>query len=944
MNTKDITTIITCHTNADWDALASMTALLSLYPNAALLFPGSMTPTIKQYYQEHILTQYPCLTVRDLAAHPIDTVVIADTAQFARVPLVHALLAQKDMEIHIWDHHPEYTLEDSPHFTIDNSALYAVETRLQNETNSQSTEIMLPSSILSDNQAPASTPIDIQYQIVSPHSHIECLGATATLVCEAMQERGIAPTAELATLLGLGLYTDTGYFIYPSTTARDMNTAAWLLTQGMNLKEIRFLLAEVQTPEHIHTLNALIENAKKHTLGQHTFIISATSSDIFIPNFSKIAQELMDIQPCDALFALATMEDKVMLVARSTHTDIDVSLICKTFGGGGHTSAASASIKNKMLEEIIDTIFQQIYAQVHPHKLAKDIMTGPPISLAADVSIEKAEQIMNRYGLKAAPVVRVNTKHCIGYIECQTTSRAIKHGLGAMPISEYMQRTIHTVKPDTPLQVLIDTIIGARQRLVPVIDNYEIVGVVTRTDLINIFTDDSNHHPAISPKKRKERQLGAILRTRLPKNTYDLLVTAGDLATKQNVKLYIVGGFVRDILLNTPPTHKEDIDMVVEGDGSKFAAALSTMLNGRVREHKAFMTSIIIYHDQEGHEKRIDIATARLEYYEYPAALPSVELSSIKMDLFRRDFTINAMAIHLNTQQFGMLVDFFGGQGDIEYKNLRVMHALSFVEDPTRILRAIRFEQRFDLRIISQTEKLIRNALKLHLLEKLSGSRILNELTLIFHEKNPKACCDRLQALGLLEAIHPALVLNERREQLLERLVDVLDWYAMLYQSEVPNYQILYLIALMSGLDDATAIAILQRLGVPENLHINILETRRNIYQCHGHLQAWHETKGTISQLWQTLHEVSLEGVLMLMARSKNEVVNKTLSHYITKWRLITIDINGRDLQKLGLEEGPLYGIILRDVLIAKLDQHITTREEQIQYAQKIIQERLQAL
>ncbi len=151
-----------------------------------------------------------------------------------------------------------------------------------------------------------------------------------------------------------------------------------------------------------------------------------------------------------------------------------------------------------------------------------------------------------------------------------------------------------------------------------------------------------------------------------------------------------------DLLLDRP---NHDVDFVVEGEGVAFARALAAELGGRVREHRKFLTSMVIYHDEDGLEQRIDVATARLEYYESPAALPTVELSSIKMDLFRRDFTINALAIRLDCTPYGQLVDFFGGQRDIKEGVLRVLHTQSFVEDPTRSLRAVRFEQRYGFHI-----------------------------------------------------------------------------------------------------------------------------------------------------------------------------------------------------------------------------------------------------
>ncbi len=918
MKDTKYTKVITCHSNADWDALASMTALCHLYPDAALLFPGSMTGHITQFYQDHIQGHYPTLHAKEIENHPIKTLIIADTANFSRIPALHSWLEHNKPEIHIWDHHLENLTENE-------GQEKAEKEDKNNEAYAHLSDLVLPDG-----------------KFIATFSRIEPLGATSSLICEAMQERGIAPGPTLATLLGLGIYADTGNFLYTTTTKRDLDAAAWLLEKDMDLKLVQSLLEEVYTPCQVHALHTLLENAEVHSIGQYTVSISTLLTENFISNLSKIAQDLINIQQSSALFILATMKDKLMLVARSLDESVNVSQVCKFFGGGGHPSAAFASIQDKMPKEVIETILQQMYAQIHTNKTAKDLMTSPAICLEEHTPMKQAELIMSRYGLKAAPVVVSGTRYCSGYIDYQTADRAVKHGLRDVRVSEYMQRSIYTSTKNGSLNALFDIILAERQRLVPIVDKCNtVLGVVTRTDLLNLFIDDLGQKPIISRGKAKSRQVAHLLKKNISEEAFSLLSFVGKLADKYEVDLYIVGGFVRDVLFDMPNIHSEDLDMVVEGECQDFIKALTKELSGHIQEHKHFLTSTISYHDKEGQKKSLDVATARLEYYEYPTALPTVELSSIKMDLYRRDFTINAMAIQLNEAKFGTLIDFFDGQNDLKQKNLRVMHTLSFVEDPTRILRAVRFEQRFTLRIVSQTEKLIKNALHLDLLEKLSGSRIVNEFSLIVHEKKPKDCFVRLHELGVLEKIHPSLKLNARRVELLERLVDILDWYALLYQNEEISYFTTYLIILLSGLDESDTLSVLDRLVIPQNTQLTILRTRQEIYHCTNRLKKWHEQKGKISQLHEILQRLSLEGLLICMARSKTEEGNKVLSHYITKWRKLRVDISGHDLQKLGLEKGPLCGVILRKVLMAKLDEKLSTKDEQLAYAKKLIEKQL---
>src|SRR6185295_10740104 len=203
------------------------------------------------------------------------------------------------------------------------------------------------------------------------------------------------------------------------------------------------------------------------------------------------------------------------------------------------------------------------------------------------------------------------------------------------------------------------------------------------------------------------------------------------LAKRTSVSVYAVGGFVRDLLLGRPNV---DIDLVVEGDAIAFARAFAKENGGRAKVHERFGTAAVVFPD----EFKLDVAMARTEYYKHPSALPTVQPSSIKEDLFRRDFTINALALRLNADRFGELIDFYGGQRDLKERTIRVLHSRSFIDDPTRVFRAVRFEYRFGFRLGKETLTLIRDAVELGLFHRLSGTRLLEELILLLSEENPR--------------------------------------------------------------------------------------------------------------------------------------------------------------------------------------------------------------
>ncbi|MEG2140006.1 MAG: CBS domain-containing protein [Bilophila sp.] len=940
-------TIITCHSNADWDGLSSMIGISLLFPDSTMIFPGSMEAPLNQFFTETASCLYQFNTPKEIDPASVRRIIVVDTQIRARVAHIQEFLDLPHVEVHVWDHHP--TPEKTP-----DAVAEANETTATDNTPETPNKLTL--------HAPPSPTMHDVTVIRADFLRIGRTGSTCTLICQEMQVRGYKPTCQEATFLGLGIYGDTGAFTYTSTTPADFQSAGWLRAYGMDLAFIADLHQTGMTSIHIKVLNALIESATLHEVGTYSVILAEVTLDSFLGDFAYLAQKFMEMEACNVLFALADMEDKVQVVARSRVDAIDVGKICEALGGGGHRFAASASVKGTPVPELKDDIFQHLYAQVHPFKRAHDLMSAPAVGLEEQQSLRSAETVMTRYGLKAAPVFRAGTRHCVGYIEAQTASRAIAHDLGDIPVAEYMQRTILTVQPDTSLQRLMKIIVGAHQRLVPVVEKNEVIGVVTRTDLINMFVEDPAGVAIPRNASTRERNLAKLLTTRLPNPMLDLLRRAGDLGDKRGVDVYAVGGFVRDIILSRPVTEFDDVDLVVEGDGIAFARALSLELGGRVREHRAFMTALIIYTDETGKEQRLDVATARLEYYKYPAALPTVELSSIKMDLFRRDFTINAMALRLNKARFGNLVDFFGGQNDIQRKTIRIIHALSFVEDPTRIIRGVRFEQRYGFRICAQGAKLIKNALSLSLVGKLSGARILHELHLIFREDEPQSCLVRLNELGVLAAIHPDLALTPEKTELLGSLREVLDWYRLLYFKETPNLETLYLLALCSAVPTAATAEIFERLGLLPGLRDSLLTLRENVRVTLPAIISWSregkkrrekehpeaasspehiagqlENSGPVSRLCTLLAPLSLDGALYLMARSSGDETSRSVSQYIYKWRQIKPDISGNDIRNLGLLPGPGYGFVMREVLAAKLDGLTPTREQQLALAQKLI-------
>ncbi|MFP4657315.1 MAG: CCA tRNA nucleotidyltransferase, partial [Desulfonatronovibrionaceae bacterium] len=365
--------------------------------------------------------------------------------------------------------------------------------------------------------------------------------------------------------------------------------------------------------------------------------------------------------------------------------------------------------------------------------------------------------------------------------------------------------------------------------------------------------------------------------------------------------------------------------------GIVFARELARKLGGRIRAHKKFRTAVVILPD----DQRIDVATARLEYYEYPAALPTVELSSIKMDLNRRDFTINSLAVHLNSRSFGKLVDFFGGQRDIKEKTIRVLHSLSFVEDPTRIIRAIRFEQRFQFKIGKQTEKLIKNAVELDTFHRLSGNRIFQELRLIFEEEAPSACLRRMNEFGLLKIVNPYLELTPTLERMLEEIDKVLNWYRLLYMEETPRPWIVFFAGLFSSMNDRQLGITVSRLNLSKKQAECLYSLRQQVREAVQQIYFWYKNQGRLSELYFILDPLSLEALLYLMARSQQEDIRRHISTFVTTLRDVELYVSGRDVVAAGVPPGPEVGRILRELTAAQIDGECPDRESQLKWLEK---------
>jgi tRNA nucleotidyltransferase (CCA-adding enzyme) len=388
---------------------------------------------------------------------------------------------------------------------------------------------------------------------------------------------------------------------------------------------------------------------------------------------------------------------------------------------------------------------------------------------------------------------------------------------------------------------------------------------------------------------------------------------------------YLVGGSVRDLLRGEANL---DLDIVIEGDGILFARTIGEQLHAKVRTHQKFGTAQIF-----PHPFKLDVATARTEYYESPAALPKVETSSIKKDLYRRDFTINTLTVKLNPKDFGILIDFFGGQRDLREKAIRVLHNLSFVEDPTRAFRAVRFSERFGFKISKHTENLIKSTIEMNLFDKLSGPRLYEELLLSFRETDPIRTLKRVSEFGLLKVIQSNLVFTEELEATLGSMHETLSWFNLLFLEEKPETGVLYLMALLSGLKEEDIKTVIERLSpsprVKDMIIKGIVSARDVVRKL--------PVRDPV-EIYKLLHTLKLEVILFSMALSLDRQKKKVISRYLTELRNVKTVLTGDDLKKMGIQPGPVYAKILRELLDEKMRGRVKSREDEEKFVKHVIQ------
>lgn len=873
--------VITTHINADFDCLGSMIAAKRLYPDAVMVFAGAQERSLREFFMQSAYYAYEFKRIKDIDLAAITRLILVDVCQAERIGPFGEVAKRPDVEVHIYDHHP-----NKPH-------------ALQGTV-----------------------------------EEIRPAGSTVTILTHIFRQRGIQPTPDEATMMLLGLYEDTSKLLSHATAAADYEAAAYLVEHGGNLNTVSDFLVQELTSDQVALLHKLLLSLTAINVNSIDIHIAHASIDDFVGDLAVLTHKIKDMKTLNALFVAVRMGDRIFMVGRSRLPEVPAGDILEEFGGGGHSFAASATLRDLTLVQVLDKLPAVLRRHVNPHWEARHIMFSPVKSVQKTDTIAQVREILTRYNINAMPVL--DGEQVVGIITRQIVEKAAHHLLGDVPVGEYMSFDFSSVTPDTPMETLQDLIVDRHQRFVPVVEGGVLVGALTRTDLLHHLVSGAVARRRIGIGEPgngltlKRRVVSHLLRNQLRDSLQKTLARIGKVSDELGCNVFVVGGFVRDLLLRQ---ENFDVDIVVEGDGIAFAELYARRYDCRVRAHKKFATAVLIFPDGF----KVDVASARTEYYLEPGALPTVETASIKLDLYRRDFTINSLAIALNGPHFGELLDYFGGQNDLREKAVRVLHNLSFVEDPTRMFRAIRFEQRLGFQMGRHTEHLLKSAVRMGFLEKISGPRVFNELILILRENDPLPAMKRLDELGLLAIIHPQLSFRSLLGRMFAAAKRAYDWYELLYTGERCQRWQVFFLCLFSELDILEVQQVVKRLGMPPR-HQEFFGSERDtahrvINQLEWRCQQRLDFRD--SEIFNLLKDLQVETLLYGMARAEHEETRRIISHFITHLRQIHCLLGGRDLQAMGLEPGPLYRKIFKCLLAARLDGKLVTREDEIQFVAK---------
>ena len=891
--------LILCHQTADFDTFGGAVGLAKLYPGAKIVLTGGAHPSVRGFLALH-RDEFPLIEYRSVNPQLIRRIFIVDTQKRDRIGKAQEWLELEQLEsITIYDHHQEKEAD-----------------------------------------------------IPATHKYIEKIGSSTTIISELLQQESITVNPIEATAMALGIHVDTGSLTFEQSTSRDASALAWLMTQGVSLRCLQEYVEPSLAPKIKVLLPQILQDLQTENISGYSLNWVLLETSDFIPGLSNLTERIRDLIETDVLlfahyYGVEKGKGKLTIIGRSRIKSVNLANIFSKFSGGGHSNAASFNLRCQNPQKIINQVVTEIKNSIAPPLVARDIMSSPVRTIRPFTSIEEAQRILLRYGHSGLFVVD-KTGELVGVISRRDIDLALHHGFSHAPVKGYMTKNLEVINPETSLPdieaLMVDKDIGR----LPVMGNTELLGIVTRTDILRQI-----HQTRLNINNSSSSDSSPLISCLLPSfekylhsPIWRLLQQVAHYAETKGWHLYLVGGGVRDLLLRSGngSLNLQDIDLVVDGfhhnttteAGVQLAEALQkTYPQARLSVHGEFQTAALLWHnDEQLGSLWVDIATARTEFYPYPAANPEVESSSIRQDLYRRDFTINALAVRLTNPRGGELLDYFGGLADLRARLIRVLHPNSFIEDPTRIYRAVRFAVRLNFQLEAQTREYIEYAIDSGVYEKVSlektsipalTTRLKAELKYILQAEYWRTALKLLNEINALRCLH-------RNCQLTPQLwwqIRCLDRWWTYYDSCHPNFPteswLLRLEIILASFEEGLKVA--ENLMLPQDSIKRLKKIQNNQEIIKNKLITCQKISEQVEFLstYQPL-------TLLIIAVKNDRQIRRLIWQYLMHWSKIKPPLNGKDLQKLGYKPSRKYKEMLTQIKALFLDGKIKDKTEAKSY------------
>ena len=858
-----------------------MIAIQKLYPDAVICPPGSFSRKVRDFMAKQGRPFASRLTKpKKIPLDEVTLMVVADTRSRTRIGPFAALAGRHDVEVHVYDHHPA-TADDIPadKFTY------------------------------------------------------EQIGAATTMILEQLLLNRKEITPEEATLFAIGIYDDTGAFTFETTTERDIAAVSYLRELGADLSGVLAQVESETSPDDRKLLDTLAENIREKYINGAKVCLTWAETENYVNGLAVFVNRLKEYSDSHVTIAVVSNGGKkTNIIARSVEGILNVKEFLAPYGGSGHYQAGSATVADRDAKELLAEIESRLAGAITPMMKVSDIMTSPVIAVGTEAKVDEAYRTMLRFGVKSLPVIS-EAGEVAGMMTRKDLDKAHLHGLDRANISDFMTQGVISLSAEASIDEAHRMMATYGFEKMPVLDvNGKLVGTLSRANLLKALYHSGQF--AGEDSKRDStgflwvENVAHLMEESFSLKTLSLLRRVGAKAHELGMRAYLVGGTVRDILMGVKNT---DIDISVEGDAEKLVMSWDEP-GCKATLHGRYKTGTITFPDGE----KVDVATARREFYEYAAATPTVQNSSLRQDLGRRDFTVNAMSISLSEDDWGTLTDNYGGRADLKDRLLKILHNLSFVEDPSRVLRGIRLEQRLYMRFEDNTMRLLKSAVKGGLLELLSTTRIRAELESDAKEEGFSKIVKRMQELGVWEALFPGVKVTD---DTVRRLRVMSHYMSQMKRHGVDFRGMEWIVKMAVVLSDSKPEV---RFSAMDRMSLNPNE-REQLTKC---FTQWPNVEkfcssrknAPNSEAYTFLKDFSPVPLLYWITCLKSPASRRLIVEHIELWMGYKGELTGKDLQAFGLK-GKAIGDALAGIKLAIIDGEISSREDEMRYVHERILE-----